>query len=258
MRNQTELRLVLIDVNTTATAIYDQFYTIVLTSSAFSLICCAMNVAVLSSSKLKDPLYKFMMLISSVDFLYMVQVVVGIFLEVECLPAPYLCGGDYAQYFASWFYQASANYLTSCLAIFSILSEIFLTIQRLFLIKKLNHLKSLTWRHVSPGIAVISLLYYAPVWFSFTVVPTEVVYSYKGQNYTEWSLASTDIGNTVASSAILTSLQVFRTFLVMVVLLALNIASVFAFQKYMSKKLQAGVGKSKSSNIYQVHSKETA
>ncbi len=71
-------------------------------------------------------------------------------------------------------------------------------------------------------IAVISLIYYVPVWFSYAVAPTGVVYSYKGHNYTEWSYDYTDFGNTVASSAILTFLQVFRTFLVMVVLLTLN------------------------------------
>jgi hypothetical protein len=72
-----------------------------------------------------------------------------------------------------------------------------------------------------------------------------VVYSYRGHNYTEWTYGYTEFGTTAASDAILTSLQMTLTALVMVVMLALNVASIFAFQKYMNRKSKLRVRKSK-------------
>jgi hypothetical protein len=128
----------------------------------FSSACSMVNMAVLAHSSLKDPLYMFILLISCVDLVYLLQSALGSFLDVRCRLAPYLCSQS-LYHFNWWFDFVSYEYVTSCMAIFSILSEIFLTTQRLFLIKNRDHLKSLTWRHVSPVIAVISLIYYAPV-----------------------------------------------------------------------------------------------
>jgi hypothetical protein len=164
MSNQTGEKFIFTDPNTDLSklVVYENAYKIAISTGVISLICCALNIAVLAHPTLKDPLYKCIMVISAVDFFYLLLVIVGSILEVDCMPAAYLCSAN-GQCVVTWFTHFNFSYLTSCLAIFSILSEIFLTTQRLFLIKNIKHLTNLTWKHVSPVIGLISLIYYVPV-----------------------------------------------------------------------------------------------
>jgi hypothetical protein len=228
---------ILVDPNTDLSQFiyYDSIAQMELTLCTFSSICCILNISILASPKLKDPLYKYIMLIACTDLLYFLLIIINNVLDVQCQPVPYLCR-SFAQFISFLNDQFSINYLTSCLAVFSILSEIFLTTQRLFLIKNYKYLRSLTWKHVAPVIGLISLIYYSPYWFSYGMTTTGLVYSYKGENYTEWTLDKTEFGKTQASFWLLSSLSIVRTLLVMIVLSSLNVASIIVFRAYIKKK----------------------
>jgi hypothetical protein len=62
-------------------------------------------------------------------------------------------------------------------------------------------------------------------------------------------MPNTEFGDSLASLILFTTLQVVRALLVMVVLLALNVASIFAFQSYMTKKSKLRVGESKQKDL---------
>ncbi len=124
MSNQTmSEKFIFVDPNADLSLLtqYSHLNRIGLSVSSFSSACCILNIAVLAHPTLKDPLYKFLMLISAADLFYLPQIIVGNFIDVECQAKPYLCG-SFAHYF-TWLYELIAfEYLTSCLAIFSILS----------------------------------------------------------------------------------------------------------------------------------------
>jgi hypothetical protein len=151
------------------------------------------------------------------------------FLDVNCRPKPFLCGSD-AQYFTHLMDWLLYHSFTSCIAIFSILSEIFLSTQRLLMIRGLNCLKSWNVKHVGPVLATVSLLYYLPVWFSYEIKATDLAYVYKNQTFREFDLPMSD------AEWLLSSLSIIRIFMVMIVLLSLNILSIIAFNRYLKSK----------------------
>jgi hypothetical protein len=194
------------------------------------------NIAVFAHPNLKDPAFKILLTVSIVDFVYMIMEFIHAYLDIYCGPKPFMCGSD-GQLAALAFDQYIDNYLTSCMAVYSILSEIFLTTQRLFLLQHSNFLKDVKVKIICPIMAVISLIYYTPYFFAFDFVTTDNVYLYKNRTYVEWNLVLNEFGQSPVGSWLLSSLSILRLLLVSVVLLALNIVSVIAFRKYFSKKM---------------------
>jgi hypothetical protein len=64
------------------------------------------------------------------------------------------------------------DYLSSCLAIFNIMMEVYLSVNRLLLIKKVNLIKDVTVRTVGPICGSLALIYYLPSLFANQVDKT--------------------------------------------------------------------------------------
>jgi hypothetical protein len=199
------------------------------------------NIIVFAHPNLKDPVFKIFLTISISDFAYMVLNLVNTAIDVYCEPAPYMCGSR-AQLAAFIMDQLSSNYLTSCLALYSILGEIFLSTQRLFIIQNSRILKGLTVKTVGPALTIISLVYYLPYWFAYDFVKTGNVFFYRNQTYVEYSLVANDFANSLIGNWFLSALSIVRMLLVSVVLFIINIISVFYFRKYFSERTKLHSG----------------
>jgi hypothetical protein len=193
------------------------------------------SIVVFAHPNLKDPAFKILLTVAIVDFSYMCLLLLNRVMDMYCEPMPFMCGSN-AQLFAFITDQLIMNYLTSCMAIYSILCEIFLTVQRMFLIKNKFLLKNVTVRTVGPIFGITSLIYYSPYWFAYDFVTTNKVYVYRNQTYLEWNLVANDFGNSDAGKWLLSALGIFRMLLVLVVLLVLNIVSAVVFRNHFSKR----------------------
>ena len=197
----------------------------------FSIITNIINIAVFSHSSLRDTTYNFMMVVAITDLCYCCFAFESFTLSNICGSYTFICG-SYTQYIALINERIIADFLSSCLAIYSISSEIFLTVQRIFIIRNINFLKDLTVKKVGPIIASISAIYYLPTWFFYGTKESGVVYTFKNQTYIEYVRYSTDFGKSVTGTYLGLVMQIGRIVLVLGVLLVLNIVSIIFFHKY--------------------------
>jgi hypothetical protein len=104
-QSETETTLFVHDdphIDLSSLVVYGDTDVITLAVSSFSSLCCILNIAVLAHPKLKEPLYKYLLIISAIDFIYLFQFVAGGLLDVLCRPRPFMCG-EFAHPFVWWF-----------------------------------------------------------------------------------------------------------------------------------------------------------
>jgi hypothetical protein len=244
MYNQTH-KINYIDVDPlldTQTLVANSAYNIVsAVTTAAMTIPTFISIAVFANPKLKDPAFKILLAVAIVDFSYMSLHFFNTLMDMYCKPMPFMCGSN-VQQFSFIANQLIFNYLTSCMALYSILSEIFLTVQRMLLLKNNFVLKNVTVRIVGPVCGAISLIYYSPYWFAYDFITTGNVYVYRNQTFVEWNLVENDFGSSVAGSWLLSALSIIRMVLVLVVLLVLNIISTVRFRNHFSRRVTLVAG----------------
>lgn len=133
------------------------------------------------------------------------------------------------------------DYFTSSLAIFCILLEIFLSLQRYMILTNRKMLTNLSYKIVIPVIFIISLLYYAPFLFRKNILSTTVNYYSNGTLTTSiksYSLTFTAFGSSTAGKIIPIFLTVLRIFLGTIVLSLINILNALKFRERFNKRLQ--------------------
>lgn len=123
-----------------------------------AMISVSINIAVLFHLRHKDQTFKFLLAEALVDFAYLFIVAFAIFVYCgsPCNPDSLLA----KLYIIVW-----ENYFTSCLAIYSILSEIFLSLQRLFIISSKSCFVNVSFVKTSATLACIALIFYSPMLF---------------------------------------------------------------------------------------------
>ncbi|RNA13337.1 hypothetical protein BpHYR1_040405 [Brachionus plicatilis] len=102
-------------------------------------ITSAINIIIFLKLRLKDNVYKYYLISSIVDFFYMF--IISFYALIACGTPCDLMNG--ASFIKMAYIIVLDDYLTSCLAIYNILIELFITIQRYFLIAKRR-----TWQNV--------------------------------------------------------------------------------------------------------------
>ena len=129
----------------------------------FGVVTNGLNIAVFLNSKMKDPSFKYMLAISIGNFFYNGLLSYGfiIFCE-ECALNK--------SYGTQVFKILINNYVASCLAVFVSLVEIYLSIQRYFILINKRYLYNLSCRAVMFMIVSISLLYNIPVLFCYDIM----------------------------------------------------------------------------------------
>ena len=201
------------------------------------IIASLINIIVFSSKNLREAhhTYNCFLCMSIADFTNLSLVLFARYLWIYCQPSPFLCGSS-MQYFTKFVDIATQDYLTSCLAIFSIFLEIFLTLQRYFLIINKKYLKDVTAIKIVPILAIISLIYYLPVFFNRVIANDEIFVISLNKTVIFHKYSTTEYGRSEAGRSILIFLSTVRIGSVMIILFILNIMTIFAFKKFMSKK----------------------
>ena len=110
-------------------------------SMFFSMLASLINLVVFANKNLRENhfTYNCLLCMSISDLSYSSLLIIWQYLSRFCQRSPLQCGSS-AQYFSQIWSIAILDYFTSCLAIFSIFLEIFLTIQRYFLITNRKYL----------------------------------------------------------------------------------------------------------------------
>jgi hypothetical protein len=157
--------------------------------SVLGMIGHFLNVLVLSSRKLKDSSYKFMLANSINNFFYLLSVFKFFDCDQTCFP-------NQATLFHLIFYIAIDEYLSSCMAIFNLLIQIFLSFQRILLVLNKKFCLTITPFKGISAILIVSLLYYAPI---LTIQKIELIKNNVTLNTTNqknyfYSIVSTSFG----------------------------------------------------------------
>lgn len=210
-------------------------YTIVWPQFIYSSICffgaCTVliNISVFLNKNLIDRTYKFLLAEALVDFAYIV--IMGCSSLINCgSPCASRTNTLAAQIVRFCFY----DYLTSCFAINNILIEIFLSLERLFVISNNHFLQTLPFNRVILCINAFALVYYTPVLLlkRFLLVDN----SDNGSSSYFYSLVLTDIGKSAFGRAIPGVLSIIRLLLATVCLFGINMTTFIKFKRHIKRK----------------------
>jgi hypothetical protein len=236
--NQTS-SLILIDMSFDPKTLVDFSYMniVYMAIPAIVSLPCLFNILVFAHPNLTDPSFKILLTIAIADFLYLTLGLFSFVIDINCQPMPFMCGSS-VQYFTYLFDYLYTYYLSNCLSLFSILAEIFLTTERLLLIRNSKKSNKYSVKIVSSVLAFISLVVYLPSLFCYNLIFTGVAYLYRNVYYVEYFLAPSDFSYTTAGTWLMSSLNFVRISLVMVVLSILNVICVVSFQRYFTQRIE--------------------
>lgn len=199
-----------------------------------SILTASVNVVVFVNLRSKDQVYQFLLVSSIVELVYLI---VGAYLSTMgpmCDASPLTCGST-AQYVNKINNVWLTGFFNSVLAFYCILNELFLSLQRLLILKKSMFMKSWKVWVVGPVMGIISALVYMPVLLVQSVKQTGSI-NFNGDIYPVYSVVY--VPNT---STIVSMVQAFlRALLVIVGMTTLNVATLFNFRSFVNKKLKIG------------------
>lgn len=184
------------------------------------LVTVSINISIFSNRTLTDKSYTLLLTEAIADLIYLTCSLVWPIFNYAI---------DSNSIIAALYSIAIDNYLTSCLAVYSVLIELFLSIDRLLILSNRLMLVNVSLRHAIICIALISLLFYLPVLFLQRIELT-------GDNEDGSILVTTSFGQTDFGKIIPTLLTVVRLFLILVCLFSINIVTLVKFKRYVSKK----------------------
>jgi hypothetical protein len=201
------------------------------TAAVFSVL----NISVLAHPRLKDPLYKFLLVMSIADCLYSGSLFfLGMFAKY-CYAHSVSATG---YFIFLLLYIIISEYLTSSLAFFNIILELFLTGQRIVIISNNvdSCLKTAKFKHVFALLASVSLAVYAPTLFMNSISAAMVEDTSKNLVYLDYRLVKTEFSLTKTAAAYVTTMNIARMVLVTCVLFILNIIASIKFRAFLKKK----------------------
>ena len=193
---------------------------------SFGVLTNLINIAVFLNPSLKDATYRFMLSKSVVELIY---VLINIFNILVYCGAP--CDSNFTSFAGQVFNLGFSSYFTSCLAIFGVLIENFISLKRLLLIKNKRTLENMAPYRVLLTLLIVAFLYYAPVFLVQKINEIPISRSLK-----IYLPGSTDLGQTSVGKLILPVLTGLRIVLTVVCLPIINIISLIEFRKYMRRK----------------------
>lgn len=208
----------------------------------FGVITNGLNIAVFMNAKMKDPTFKYMLAISISNFLYTGLLSYGYIVYCED------CSLN-RSYGTQVFKIIINNYLSSSLAIFSNLVEIYLSIQRYFILTNKNNLQSISYNLVIIIIFIVSSLYYINVLFCYDIIAYEYVYDNKIL-LKSYSTALSDYSRSYSGKIITVSFVMIRIILSTVVLPSINALNLYLFRKIFKKKIESKIKFNTKSSIY--------
>ena len=195
----------------------------------FGVIANLINIAVFLNPKLKDQTYRYMMMNSISELLYLFFN--GLSIVFLCGPS---CDANYNSLLGQIFSIYLFGFLPGALVIFNILIEIYLSFQRLMILSNRSFLKKVPVLLVLFVLFTISFIYNIPNLISqrIAAVPTSApgVYTYMAM--------TTDFGYSNLASVLKQIMKYLRIFLTLGVLLVLNILTAYKSRQHFMKKSQ--------------------
>lgn len=200
-------------------------------TSLCSIACVTnlINLIIFRNPKLNDQTYKFLLVIAFNDFAYSCQLML---LQLGKLCVTGSCAPN-TKYAVLLLHIVCFEYTTSCLAIMNIFIELYMTVQRLSMVKNKKFMESISFRKIIIFLTIISFVYYSPVLF---LTKIDTIYIKNSTMPQDYSLKLSSFGNSSIGRLIPTVLSLIRIFLVTVVLFVLNVITIISFKKYFAKK----------------------
>ena len=181
------------------------------------------NSLVFWKLRFKDQVYKFYLISSIFDTFYMFSISINTFFACG-VPCDRFSQNSLLKFL---YIIALYDYLTSSIAIYNILIELFVTTQRYFLISRKKKLQNLNPITVMLVIVLISLFYYSPIIFLKKIFYAEKI-GYK--------MVYTNFGLSEPGRLIPIILSSIRLILASIILLIANLFTLKEFKKYLKQK----------------------
>lgn len=196
----------------------------------FGVVTNGLNIAVFLNSRMKDPTFKYMLAISISNFLYTGLLSYGYVVYCdECTLNK--------SYGTQVFKIIVNNYISSSLAVFSNLVEIYLSMQRYFILTNKNNLQTISYKLVLFILFIVAALYYVNVLFCYDIIKYEYVYEDQVL-FTHHSTALSNYSRSDFGKAITLTFVTMRIVLSTVVLPSINVVNLYLFRKIFKKKLE--------------------
>lgn len=187
------------------------------------ILASSFNIIIFWNLRERDQIYKFYFFSSIADALYMTMI--SLYVLFSCgIPCENLNG---KQLYRHVYMIVLDDYVTSCLAIYTILIELFITIQRYCMFTTNAILQTQRPKIFMAIICLFSLVFYIPVLFLKKIV-------HLGKN--EYKIENTKFGLSAAGRVIPIVLSSIRLFVASFLLLVINIFTLIKFKKYLKKK----------------------
>ncbi len=229
----------------------------------FGMITNGLNILVFLNTKMKDISFKYMLAISLSNFIYDFILVYAYFIY---------CDNCYLFYsYNTQVYKIIVNnYLANSLAIFSSFVEIYLSIQRYYILKNIKSIfQTESYKLVLFFILIISLVYYIPALFCYDIKAKQTYYYINNNNNNfstinyqiEYSTLLNSFGTSFVGKFVTITLVLIRILLCSVILTLINITNALEFRRrfycravYKLKRAKSGKLKIKNfdSNLYRV------
>lgn len=199
----------------------------------FGVFTNSLNIAVFTMSKMKDSSFKYMLATSVSDFFYSIfELVYFLILCDDCKLK--------TKYFSQIYKFLIDDYFTSSLAIFCILVDIVLSIQRYFILINKPFVQKSLHKWVLLFLFVIAIIYYLPVLFIKKIILVLNLTTNRNETVNEYDLVSNDIGKSLFGKITPIVLLLIRMLLSTVLLVFINFLNAFEFRKrfYSNDKSQ--------------------
>ena len=186
----------------------------------------------------RNNVHRLMLAYSVADFFYLT---IGSFAFV------FKCGSqcDLDKSFTAQVYgYIFVDYITSVLAIFNILIEVFLSMQRyLMIVNKKYKMFNLSTNKTLLIILFISLVYYLPIFFSKTIFQKEEKTDHylsnqtvEETNRTVYTLEANEFGKSYLGKSIIVTLAVIRNLVLLNMIIVFSVLTLYEFRRYLVKK----------------------
>jgi hypothetical protein len=208
------------------------------------------NIFIFTHKKMlqSSEFFHYLLAMSIADFLYMNVLAFSSIITKQCSSSSTQCTLA-TQYFTFFLYISFNNWLASSLALFNVLIENLLIIQRLFIINNKRFPPKLTVVRAVLAVFGFSVAFYSPTGFTSQIVMTRI--ELVDASVSEYKMLNTDFGNSLAGKVTPVVISFIRLCLSGPVLLGLSIYNIYVFKQYLNKRkaiLSGSVGAAPSSS----------
>ena len=208
---------------------------IVLFSQILAVFFSLCIIFILFKSKFKDKFFRILLIIACSDLAYSSLILVLSFITLICYSENLICPLVF-YYIMSLGFIVINEFISSSLSLFVILIEIFLTIQRISIMKNFKWVrKNKNINLILIFLFIISILIFTPKLFMYKI---NLSYFYKSKKpKLIHDVFATKFGDSNKASIIL-GISIFRITLITVILPVLNVIMFAIYKQYLKQKLK--------------------